>query len=111
MLTFSGSLTRNNTHKPHLVRYKNWSRHSGPCVGKQVRGICILTAGDLPHLDTRKELFANKFHDIYSSVALECLAEKLYNRTRDQTLGLLQPDVSYYQNLPFLKDVVTGSSQ
>ena len=84
--------------KPHLVRYKNFFRRF-PCAKKTVCYICILTEGDLPLLGRRQELFANKFHDGYSSLALQCLAEKLYNRTRDQTLGTLPLNVSYYQSL------------
>ena len=91
--------------KPHLSRYKNFF-HRLPCAMKSVRYICILTAGDLPLLNTRKELFANKFHDVYSSIALECLDEQLYNRTRDQTLGKLHFDVTYYEKLPFLKYIL-----
>ena len=99
----------NSTHKPHLIRFKNWQGNEWPCAGKYVRFICVFAAGDLPLLGRRMELFANKFHYTYSSVALECLAEKLYNRTRDETLATLQFDSSFYQNLPFLKEIMTAA--
>ena len=82
-----------------MIRFKNWQWFNMPCRGRYVHRICILQEGDLPLLARRQELFANKFHDGYSSLALQCLAEKLYNRTRDQTLGTLPFNISYYQSV------------
>ncbi|XP_076456660.1 beta-1,3-galactosyl-O-glycosyl-glycoprotein beta-1,6-N-acetylglucosaminyltransferase 3-like [Babylonia areolata] len=80
-----------------LVRYKNWVPRY-PCPGRNVvRGICILNVLDLPMLYHRKELFANKFYVDYSRLALRCLAEELHNRTRDQTLGRRDFNVTVYE--------------
>lgn len=68
------------------VRYKRWG---GPCHGKFVRSICIFGIGDLPILASRFALFANKFHLHYYPLALDCLEELLFNRTRDQYLNKL----------------------
>ncbi|XP_070211310.1 N-acetyllactosaminide beta-1,6-N-acetylglucosaminyl-transferase-like [Littorina saxatilis] len=94
--------------KPNLVRYKNWDPST--CAGKRTRGICILSSGDLPLLGKRVELFANKFHAGYSSLAVECLAERLHNHTREETLGRRKVDVSFYESLPFLDNIVHGGS-
>ena len=91
--------------KPHLARYKNFFNRF-PCAGKSAHNICILSVGDLPLLSGRRELFANKFHDGYSSLAVDCLAEQLDNRTRGQTLGTLRVDVTYYERLLFLKYIL-----
>ncbi|XP_076465422.1 beta-1,3-galactosyl-O-glycosyl-glycoprotein beta-1,6-N-acetylglucosaminyltransferase-like [Babylonia areolata] len=87
-----------------LARYKNWVP-SMPCPGhKVVRDICILNVLDLPVLHTRPELFANKFYADYSRLALRCLAEDLHNRTREQTLGRLDFNVTFYQQQPFVRN-------
>ncbi|XP_070194125.1 beta-1,3-galactosyl-O-glycosyl-glycoprotein beta-1,6-N-acetylglucosaminyltransferase 3-like [Littorina saxatilis] len=95
--------------KPYLTRLKNWVQTSGhPCPGHMVRRqLCIFSVLDVPWLSTRPHLFANKFYYDYSRLALGCLAEDLFNRTRDQTLGRRDFDVSYYENLPYIKDKMT----
>ncbi|PVD27138.1 hypothetical protein C0Q70_12290 [Pomacea canaliculata] len=64
--------------------------------------------GDLPLLDTRPEMFANKFYQDYSRVALECLHQRLYNHTKDEFLGMMEFDTSYYSNLAFVNNTVTA---
>ncbi|XP_025105616.1 beta-1,3-galactosyl-O-glycosyl-glycoprotein beta-1,6-N-acetylglucosaminyltransferase-like [Pomacea canaliculata] len=97
--------------KPFLTRFKNWGTHlfGYKCAGGlRVRQVCILSTGDLPLLDTRPEMFANKFYQDYSRVALECLHERLYNRTRDEFLGKMDFNASYYKSLAYLKNIVTA---
>ncbi|PVD27135.1 hypothetical protein C0Q70_12287 [Pomacea canaliculata] len=92
--------------KPFLTRFKNWGDY--PCAeGNWIRDICILSTGDLPLLDKRPEMFANKFYQDYSRVALECLHQRLYNHMRDEFLGMMEFDTSYYQNVSFVKNMVT----
>ncbi|PVD27137.1 hypothetical protein C0Q70_12289 [Pomacea canaliculata] len=92
--------------KPFLTRFKNWRQF--PCAEEmRIRQICILSTGDLPLLDKRPEMFANKFYQDYSRVALECLHQRLYNHTRDEFLGMMEFDTSYYQNVSFVKNMVT----
>ncbi|XP_025102191.1 beta-1,3-galactosyl-O-glycosyl-glycoprotein beta-1,6-N-acetylglucosaminyltransferase-like isoform X2 [Pomacea canaliculata] len=97
--------------KPFLTRFKNWGGYpfDYPCKGgKRVRLVCILSTGDLPLLDKRPEMFANKFYQDYSRVALECLHERLYNHTRDEFLGMMEFNTSYYENLSYVKNTVTA---
>ena len=105
----AGDLETHPVLKPYNARFKNWMKfpfnftcHSGAVV----RQICILNVADLPLLDTRPEMFANKFFRKFSRFALECLAERLYNRTRDEFLGTLRFDASYYGSLPQVKHMV-----
>lgn len=86
---------------PFMTRYKNWG--SLPCAGKWVRQICIMTIGDLPFLNKRRELFANKFHAGYSKIALGCLAERIFNNTRDELLGRRTFDASPYGRMSFVR--------
>ena len=80
----------------------NFTCHGGAVL----RQICVLSTADLPLLHTRPEMFANKFLFKYSRFALGCLAERLYNRTRDEFLGTLIFDASYYGHLPQVKHMV-----
>ncbi|BFY99831.1 hypothetical protein BsWGS_02871 [Bradybaena similaris] len=64
------------------------------CVTKYVRGICILTPGDLPTLMKRYELFANKFHIDHYPAALHCLDQLIYNLTFSRTVR----DMDYYES-------------
>ncbi|XP_059144081.1 beta-1,3-galactosyl-O-glycosyl-glycoprotein beta-1,6-N-acetylglucosaminyltransferase-like [Physella acuta] len=91
--------------KPYLARFKNWG--GIPCAGRTVREICILSTGDVPMLFDTKELFANKFYLWEDFLSVGCLEEKLMNDTRDEFLGVKTFNVSYYENLEFLKNCVT----
>ncbi|CAD5121298.1 DgyrCDS9827 [Dimorphilus gyrociliatus] len=108
-LHIPGSYTGNPETDPvtylFIGRFKNWGGYpfDYPCAGKRVRGICILSIGDLSLLANRKELFANKFHLDYQPFALQCMRELIYNRTRDELAGKREIDLSYYENLKMVK--------
>ncbi|PVD27139.1 hypothetical protein C0Q70_12291 [Pomacea canaliculata] len=109
--SYKGPRERDHVFKPYLTRFKNWGAcpFDYPCAGGlRVRQVCILSTGDLPLLDKRPEMFANKFYQDYSRVALECLHERLYNHTRDEFLGMMGFDTSYYSNLAFIQNTVTA---
>ena len=106
---WTGEPETHPTNYPFITRFKNWGGYpfDYPCGSeKRVRLICILATGDLRLLASRPELFANKFYWDFSRTALDCLAERLYNRTRDEYLGKTTFDVSYYSSLSFVKDKV-----
>lgn len=70
---------------PFLVRLKNWGRF--PCTsGLVLRGICIWGLDDLPLLALRPELVANKFLAHFQPLALDCLEEWFWNRTKEDHL-------------------------
>ncbi|WAQ94345.1 GCNT1-like protein [Mya arenaria] len=77
----------NHTYTSSLTRYKQWGfdEQEDLCKGKFVRNICILGVGDLQRLAKSEMLFANKFFLDFQPLALECLEELIYNRTRDDT--------------------------
>ena len=102
-LSFTGIPQTDPVRKPFLARYKNWG---GPCSGKRVRSICIFGIGDLPKLRHRPELFANKFYSDFEHFTMDCMEELIYNRTRDEFIGTLKFDNSYYRNLSFVKNKV-----
>ncbi|XP_025102015.1 beta-1,3-galactosyl-O-glycosyl-glycoprotein beta-1,6-N-acetylglucosaminyltransferase-like [Pomacea canaliculata] len=109
--SYKGPRERDHVFKPSLTRFKNWKLRpfDHPCAGGlRVRQVCILSTGDLPLLDTRPEMFANKFYQDYSRVALECLHQRLYNHTKDEFLGMMEFDTSYYSNLAFVNNTVTA---
>ena len=109
----TGEAETDPTTYPFITRFKNWGGYpfDYPCEGgKRVRLICILSTGDLPLLDQRPELFANKFYSDYSHVALGCLAERIFNHTRDEYLGNMEFNTSYYAGLPFVTNTVKTST-
>ncbi|KAK2150091.1 hypothetical protein LSH36_424g02095 [Paralvinella palmiformis] len=68
--------------KTFLSREVIWDSSAAYCHGsKMVRGICILSVGDLQWLSNRWEMFANKFDIYFDHYALDCLEEALRNRT------------------------------
>ncbi|KAK7486325.1 hypothetical protein BaRGS_00022495 [Batillaria attramentaria] len=92
----------------NMIRYKNWGQFE--CAGNlYVRNICIITVGDLPFLERRSYLFANKFYSRYSRLALGCLAERLYNRTKQEYLGLLDFNATFYRELPFVQNALRNT--
>jgi hypothetical protein len=70
------------------------------CQGKWVRTICIFGVGDLPWLQQRPELFANKFHATFEWLAYDCMEQYIFNKS---IAGEAIPfDSSYYSRLPFV---------
>ena len=97
--------------KPYLSHFVNWKPHphhinSWPCHGKWVRDVCIFGPGDLQVLASVPHLFANKFYWDYERYARNCMEELIFNRTRDEYLGILDFDVGYYKGLGFVKNKV-----
>ena len=99
-LFISVQLSPNSDTKISYTRFKNWGEL--PCAGKFLRGICIFGVGDLPLLVKARQLFANKFHQDFEPYALDCMEEWLYNRTRDEYLGVTDFDNSFYKTLEFV---------
>ncbi|KAL4229262.1 hypothetical protein ACF0H5_012302 [Mactra antiquata] len=103
--TLTGEYDQMSRVKPFLARYKLWRRGSERerfCTGKVVRDICVFGIGELQYLAYAKELFANKFYLDYKHYALDCMEELIYNRTRDEYLGILDFDSSWYSKLEFV---------
>ncbi|XP_074658871.1 beta-1,3-galactosyl-O-glycosyl-glycoprotein beta-1,6-N-acetylglucosaminyltransferase-like [Tubulanus polymorphus] len=94
---------------PFLARLKYW-KNENPCsAGFWRKEICILTAGELPTLSRRPELFANKFFWNFSPVGFDCLEELYFNRTREQFakgLSASSIDLSYYKSLDYVSNHV-----
>lgn len=61
--------------------------------------------GDLPALVNSTQLFVNKLHYNYQSLAYDCLEQLHYNRTREDILYPLKHrfDLNFYRNLDFVK--------
>ena len=58
--------------------------------------------GDMAAMANRLELFANKFMPGVSRLALDCLEELHYNRTREQIDGSQTVDVTPYTKYDFV---------
>ena len=70
------------TAKTFLSREVIWYSSAAYCHSSlKVRGICILSVGDLKWIGRRWELFANKFDINFDHYSLDCLMEALNNRT------------------------------
>ncbi|XP_055865606.1 beta-1,3-galactosyl-O-glycosyl-glycoprotein beta-1,6-N-acetylglucosaminyltransferase-like [Biomphalaria glabrata] len=91
--------------KPFLTRFKNWGEKL--CAGHWVRGICILSTGDLPLLGRAKHMFANKFFLWEDPIAIGCLEEMIYNNTRDELSGVKVFNSTFYSQLGFVLNQVT----
>ena len=66
---------------------------------------------DLPRLQNARELFVNKFHLDYEPLALDCLEQHIWYRTANQIKGFDHMiNMTYYQNLPFVKSHVTENN-
>ncbi|OAF69164.1 hypothetical protein A3Q56_03113 [Intoshia linei] len=83
-----GYMGPNNMSEEYSVeptfRLKHWiglNHIEKKCHGKIVRGLCIFGIGDLHWLINRRELFVNKFHLTYQSLALDCLEMWLKKET------------------------------
>ncbi|CAG5130226.1 unnamed protein product, partial [Candidula unifasciata] len=104
--TYKG-FPEHNASRPYLTRFKNWSYFRRPCAEKKyVRGICIITTGDLWQMKNATQLFANKLFIQEDRVAVGCLEERHFNNTRDEYLGVKTFNTTYYENLDFVKNRV-----
>ena len=106
----SGNHT-SDVEKPYLSHFVNWYPNphhinSWPCHGKWVRTVCVFGPGDLQLLASVPHMFANKFYWDYQRFARDCMEELIFNRTRDEYLGKLQFDESYYKRLGFVRNKV-----
>ena len=63
------------------------------------RAICVFGVGDLPMMSTRKEIFANKFHYDFERAAYECMEERHFAKTLQQTKHGLNFDTTFYEQL------------
>ena len=110
--TYKGIPERTSMHgpKPFFARFKNWGDSGIPCARNHRRGICILSVGDLPVMNKRPELFANKFYITKDRLAVACLEERHFNRTRDDIMGVSSFDASLYGRLGFVIDQVKGNT-
>ncbi|KAJ8315953.1 hypothetical protein KUTeg_005967 [Tegillarca granosa] len=106
--SYKGEPETDSVIKPFLTRFVNWEStpFGWKCYGKRVRSVCIFGVEDIPLLLSRPEFFTNKFYIDYQPVALDCIEEFHYNRTRDQYEQDWTFNTTYYENLPFLKNVV-----
>lgn len=80
---------------PFLSTLVQWVHSSRKCGGKYVRGICIFGVSDLQNIVWNKELFVNKFYADYQYLALDCIEQWIWNRTRHP----LPIDLRHYSNL------------
>ncbi|BFZ25620.1 hypothetical protein BsWGS_28659 [Bradybaena similaris] len=101
--TYTGDPELTKT-RPFIARYKirQWMDNAS-CAGEYLRGVCILTTGDLPRLGKAHEMFANKFFLHQDRLVIGCLEEKIFNDTRDEFTGAKTFDTSYYSQLDFVK--------
>uniref|UniRef100_A0A914UPE5 Uncharacterized protein n=1 Tax=Plectus sambesii TaxID=2011161 RepID=A0A914UPE5_9BILA len=72
-------LTTNET--TFMVRYTHWGDQRPLCTGYYEHGLCVFGVGDLKWLTKRAELFAHKFDRDTQPVALDCMEERIWNRT------------------------------
>ena len=85
----------------YIARFKMWvAMTTRPCYGKKLRGICIFGPKDLQKLKKRHELFANKFLIKDFPEVPYCLRKTLLDRTYLEYAGLLDYNVSFYENIP-----------
>ena len=98
--SYRGPPETNPKTYPFLTRFKNWGSY--PCAGKLSNWICIFGVGDLPLLASRKELFANKFHSDFQTAAYACMEELIFNRTRNEILGVELFNTSFYEQQDFV---------
>ena len=55
-------------------------------------------------LNSRLELYANKFYLDKNPLLYACMEERLYNKTREEVTGERQFDTSFYANLDQVKN-------
>lgn len=75
--------SREVTHKDStfLSRAMIWLMDKTICHGKYVHWVCLFGEKDLPWLVKQKQMVANKFHEGYGGLVLDCLESHLYDRT------------------------------
>ncbi|KAJ8319670.1 hypothetical protein KUTeg_002779 [Tegillarca granosa] len=88
--------------KPFLTRFKSWFPDV-PCQGMFIRTICVFGVGDLPYLTKKPHLFINKFFLNLQPIALDCMEEFHYNRTRDEFYNKFTFNTTFYEKLEFIK--------
>lgn len=95
----SGKLKKNSDGFVFIARFKKWFRD---CGGRLVRDVCVFGVGDLPAMSTAHQLFANKFYADLQPMALRCLEELHYNKTRDDMMGIGKSRLAmaFYRRLP-----------
>ena len=84
--------------KPFHGVYAAWYSVDN-CHGRWQRGCCVFGLDDIPLLINRKEFFANKFEISFQPLALECLGQWILHKQFHPP----RLDLTYYQNLPFVK--------
>ncbi|XP_060579604.1 beta-1,3-galactosyl-O-glycosyl-glycoprotein beta-1,6-N-acetylglucosaminyltransferase-like, partial [Ruditapes philippinarum] len=85
----------------YIARFKVWIGKSfHVCNGKSLRGICTFGPKDLETLQSRYELFANKFNIRAFPQVPYCLRNTLLRRTFLEYTGRLDYNVTYYENIP-----------
>ena len=106
-----GEPETNNNGYNFLTRYKNWNSwpFNWPCKGKIVRNICIFGVGDLPALNNRPELFANKFHLDFEAIAYQCMVERHFRLIKQDITGERTIDTTYYELQKFVRNQVPHS--
>ncbi|KAL4229261.1 hypothetical protein ACF0H5_012301 [Mactra antiquata] len=109
--SYNGTLNVGNDTKisQFHARYKLWrngDRSDRFCSGTVVRSICVFGIGEVQYLAYAKELFANKFYLDYKHYAFDCMEELIYNRTRDEYLGILDFDSSWYSKLEYVTNKI-----
>lgn len=82
-------------NNPFLSTHVQWMHPGKKCGGKYVRGICIFGVSDLQNIVWGRELFVNKFYADYQYLALDCIEEWIWNRTRHP----LPIDLRRYTNM------------
>lgn len=92
--------TRHDTFT-HASKAVIWAWDKVKCQGRLIRSVCVYGLEDLPWLQNRPEIVANKFYEDIDSVVLDCLEESLRNRTNFPELEHL--NWHYYRNLPQVK--------
>lgn len=103
---YPGKCVENKKRKSWISRFTVWNTYKDfQCHGKWNQGNCIFGAHDLPMLDKRPELFAHEFDLQVSAAAVDCLHERLYNRTylQKDALENLRRFEGFYENLAAVK--------
>ena len=67
-----------------------------------MRKICLMTVNDLHMLPSRPELFLNKIILRTDHLAFQCMEYLHFNRTKNEYLGTVIFDTTYYENLEFV---------